>query len=60
MTTYETLINRLPEIITAIGVVVTAVGSILAAYWSYKSRQQSTANAVGLETVQSNLKTLQK
>jgi hypothetical protein len=55
MTVSETLINRLPEIITAIGVVVTAIGSVLAAYWSYKGKQQSTANAVNLATVQKRL-----
>lgn len=55
MTTSETLINRLPEIITAIGVVVTAIGSVLAAYWSYKGKQQSIANAVSIDTVQTNV-----
>lgn len=55
MTTTETLINRLPEIITAIGVVVTAIGSVLAAYWSYKGKQQSVANGVSISSVDSNV-----
>jgi hypothetical protein len=55
MTTAETLINRLPEIITAIGVVVTAIGSVLAAYWSYKGKQQSIANGVAVSAIDTNV-----
>lgn len=49
------LITQLPAIIIAIGTFTTALGTILTAYWSYQSKQQSTANAVGIEAVQTNV-----
>lgn len=46
---WKTLITSLPQILTAAGVVITAIGSILAAYWAFKARQGSAANAERIE-----------
>jgi hypothetical protein len=51
--TANTLITNLPQILTAAGVVITAVGSILAAYWSYRARQNSQTTAVGMAILSS-------
>jgi hypothetical protein len=60
MTTTETLINRLPEIITAAAALVAAVTGLFAAYWSYKGKQQSIANSESIGMVQTNVDAVKK
>jgi hypothetical protein len=51
----DTLIKNLAEILTALAAVIAAVGGILAAYWAYKGKQQSTTNASNIASVQANV-----
>ena len=49
--TKRILIQNLPAIITAFGMVITAIGVILGAYWSFRANKQSKANAEKIEEV---------